>query len=77
MARLDQMSLPTATASTLGTTRFRNHSSEQVHGHSGIMFENLRALAQPGAIVAIALVLLLMAVGDAAITIAVKGWPPL
>ena len=41
------------------------------------MLEALRALAQPGAIIAIALVLLLMAAGDAAITVAVKGWPSL
>jgi hypothetical protein len=39
------------------------------------MFEELRVLAQPGAVVAVALVLLLMAAGDAAIAIAVKGSP--
>ncbi|WP_369722241.1 MULTISPECIES: hypothetical protein [unclassified Bradyrhizobium] len=41
------------------------------------MFEDLRALAQPGALIATGLVLLLFAAGDAAIIIAVKGWPPL
>ncbi|WP_314957658.1 hypothetical protein [Bradyrhizobium cosmicum] len=41
------------------------------------MLEDLRALTQPGAMVAIALVLLLMAVGAAAITVAAKGWPAL
>jgi hypothetical protein len=41
------------------------------------MLEDLRALAQPGALIATGLVLLLIAAGDAAITIAVKGWPPL
>jgi hypothetical protein len=39
------------------------------------MLETLRAIAQPGAMIAIAFVLLLMAAGDAAITIAAKGWP--
>lgn len=39
------------------------------------MLEELRVLAQPGAIVAVALVLLLMAAGDATIVIAAKGWP--
>ena len=47
------------------------------YGKHDIMFEYLRALAQPGAMVATGLVLLLIAAGDAAITIAVKGWPPL
>jgi hypothetical protein len=39
------------------------------------MIEELRVLIQPGAAIAAAAVLLLMAVGDAAITVAVKGWP--
>ncbi len=39
------------------------------------MLEQLRVLAQPGAIVATITVLLLMAVADAAIVIATKGWP--
>ena len=39
------------------------------------MLEDLRVLAQPGAIVAVLLVLLLMAVADVSILIAAKGWP--
>ncbi|MBB4380494.1 hypothetical protein GGD61_005172 [Bradyrhizobium sp. SBR1B] len=39
------------------------------------MFEGLRAIAQPGAMIAIVLVLLLMAVADGAIFIAATGWP--
>jgi hypothetical protein len=39
------------------------------------MLEDLRVLAEPGALVASTGVLLLMAAGDAAIFIAVKGWP--
>jgi Zn-dependent alcohol dehydrogenase len=39
------------------------------------MLDQLRILAQPGAVVATVLVLLLMAAGDAAIVIAAKGWP--
>ncbi|WP_256464352.1 hypothetical protein [Bradyrhizobium sp. 21] len=39
------------------------------------MREDIRVLAQPGAMIAILAVLLLMAVGDAAIVIAAKGWP--
>ncbi|WP_368507330.1 hypothetical protein [Bradyrhizobium lupini] len=39
------------------------------------MLGELRVLAQPGAIIAGLAVLLLMAAGDAAIVIAVKGWP--
>ncbi|MGY4629972.1 MULTISPECIES: hypothetical protein [Bradyrhizobium] len=39
------------------------------------MHEDLRAIAQPGAIVAVLIVLLLMAAGDVAILIATKGWP--
>ena len=35
----------------------------------------LRSLAQPGAITATALVLLMMAAADAAIIVAAKGWP--
>jgi hypothetical protein len=39
------------------------------------MLEQLRILGQPGALIASALVLLLMAAGDAAIAVAAKGWP--
>lgn len=39
------------------------------------MLEELRVLIQPGAIIAVLAVLLLMAGGDAAIVIAAKGWP--
>lgn len=39
------------------------------------MPEELRVLAQPGAMIATLAVLLLMAAGDAAIFGAVKGWP--
>lgn len=39
------------------------------------MLEALRVLAQPGAMIAILLVLLLMAVGDFAIFVAARGWP--
>lgn len=39
------------------------------------MLRDLSVLVQPGAIIAIVLVLLLMAAGDAAIAVAVKGWP--
>jgi hypothetical protein len=39
------------------------------------MREDLRVLLQPGAIIAIALVLLMMAAGDLAIIVADKGWP--
>ncbi|WP_407114455.1 hypothetical protein [Bradyrhizobium sp. LMG 9283] len=39
------------------------------------MLEALRVLAQPGAIIAVLAVLLLMAAADAAIVIAAKGWP--
>lgn len=39
------------------------------------MFRELSVLAQPGAITAVAIVLLLMAAGDVAIVIAAKGWP--
>ncbi len=39
------------------------------------MLEELRVLVQPGALVAVIAVLLLMAAGDAAIVIATKGWP--
>jgi len=39
------------------------------------MVEELRVLVQPGAVIAIVAVLLLMAAGDAAIMIAAKGWP--
>ncbi|WP_291705493.1 hypothetical protein [Bradyrhizobium sp.] len=39
------------------------------------MPEDLRVLAQPGAMIAVIAVLLLMAIGDAAIVMATKGWP--
>lgn len=39
------------------------------------MLEQLRVFAQPGAIIATVLVLLVMAAGDAAMAIAAKGWP--
>lgn len=39
------------------------------------MFRELSALAQPGAITAVAIVLLLMTAGDVAIVIAARGWP--
>jgi hypothetical protein len=39
------------------------------------MLEDLRAIAQPGAVIAVLLVLLLMAAADAAIFIATRGWP--
>ncbi|SFH69157.1 hypothetical protein [Bradyrhizobium sp. Gha] len=39
------------------------------------MLEDLRAIVQPGAIIAVIIVLLLMAVADAAIVVATKGWP--
>jgi hypothetical protein len=39
------------------------------------MREDLGVLTQPGALIAIALVLILMAVADLAIIVADKGWP--
>jgi hypothetical protein len=39
------------------------------------MLEDLRVLIQPGAIIALMLVLLLMAAADTAIVVADKGWP--
>ena len=39
------------------------------------MREHLGVLVQPGAIIAIVLVLLMMAAGDLAIIVADKGWP--
>ncbi|WP_283844111.1 hypothetical protein [Bradyrhizobium sp. BR 10289] len=39
------------------------------------MFEDLRAITQPGAVIAVVLVLLLMAAADAAIFVAARGWP--
>ena len=39
------------------------------------MLDSLGVLTEPGAIVAIIAILLLMAAGDAAIFIAAKGWP--
>lgn len=59
----------------------RNLSAiEVLHGKATVflelsILEELRALGQPGAIIAVLAVLLLMAAGDAAIIIAAKGWP--
>ncbi|WP_407188321.1 hypothetical protein [Bradyrhizobium centrosematis] len=39
------------------------------------MFEDLRAIIQPGAIFAVLIVLALMGAADAAIFIATRGWP--
>jgi hypothetical protein len=39
------------------------------------MLEELRVLVQPGAMIAVVAILLLMAAGDAAIFIAARGWP--
>jgi hypothetical protein len=39
------------------------------------MLDELRVLVQPGAVIAVLAVLLLMAAGDAVIFIAVRGWP--
>jgi len=39
------------------------------------MLEDLRAIVQPGAVVAVLIVLLLMADADAAIFVATRGWP--
>jgi hypothetical protein len=39
------------------------------------MLEDLRVVTQPGAIISILFILLLMAGGDAAILVAAKGWP--
>ena len=39
------------------------------------MLENLRAITQPGAVIAVLIILLLMAAADAAICIATRGWP--
>jgi len=39
------------------------------------MLEELRVLAQPGAMIAVVAVLLLMAAADAAIFVAARGWP--
>ena len=39
------------------------------------MLENLRAIAQPGAVIAVLIILLLMAAAAAAIFIATRGWP--
>jgi|tagenome__1003787_1003787.scaffolds.fasta_scaffold16968404_1 hypothetical protein len=39
------------------------------------MLEDLRAIIQPGAIIVVLAVLLVMAVADAAIFNAAKGWP--
>jgi hypothetical protein len=39
------------------------------------MLEDLRVLTQPGAIVAVSAILLLMAGGSVPILIAAKGWP--
>jgi hypothetical protein len=62
-----------------GTFLPHSHFSQRgtISDGDALMFEDLRALAQPGAIIAVVVVLLLMAAGDAAITISIKGWPPL
>jgi hypothetical protein len=39
------------------------------------MLEELRAITQPGAMIAVFVVLLLMATADAAIFVATRGWP--
>ena len=39
------------------------------------MLENLRAITQPGAVIAVLIILLMMAAADAAIFIATRGWP--
>jgi hypothetical protein len=39
------------------------------------MLEDLRAIAQPGAMIAVLIVLLLIGAADAAILIATRGWP--
>jgi hypothetical protein len=39
------------------------------------MLKDLRVLIQPGALIAVGAVLLLMAAADAAVLIAAKGWP--
>ncbi|WP_256565527.1 MULTISPECIES: hypothetical protein [unclassified Bradyrhizobium] len=39
------------------------------------MLEDLRGITQPGAVIAVLAVLLLMAGADLAIVIATKGWP--
>jgi len=39
------------------------------------MLEDFRAIIQPGAIIAVLIVLLLMGMADAAIFIAARGWP--
>lgn len=39
------------------------------------MLEDLGKITQPGAVIAVLIVLLLMAAADAAIFIATKGWP--
>ncbi|WP_256466891.1 hypothetical protein [Bradyrhizobium sp. 1] len=39
------------------------------------MLENLRVIAQPGAMIAILVILLLMGAADAAIFVAARGWP--
>jgi hypothetical protein len=39
------------------------------------MLEDLRAITQPGALIAVLIILLLMAAADVVIVIATKGWP--
>ncbi|WP_271518516.1 MULTISPECIES: hypothetical protein [Bradyrhizobium] len=39
------------------------------------MLEDLRAISQPGAMIAVLIILLLMGVADAAIFLATRGWP--
>ncbi|MCK1718158.1 hypothetical protein [Bradyrhizobium sp. 141] len=52
-----------------------NIAEQDIGVRSQHMPEELRVLAQPGAMIATLAVLLLMAAGDAAIFGAVKGWP--
>jgi hypothetical protein len=66
-----------ASASSNWNHSFLKPFFRAAYGNHDVMFEDLRALAQPGALIATGLVLLLFAAGDAAIIIAVKGWPPL
>jgi hypothetical protein len=40
-----------------------------------ILSHEFAALTDPGALIAISLVLLVMAIGDAAMAIAARGWP--
>lgn len=40
-----------------------------------MLWDELRVLLQPGALVALGLLLLIMAAGDIAMAIAARGWP--